>query len=77
MTVQSASPSLTDEQLECVEDLFHETTLWFCQGCDKWFESQDDLYEHYGFSKETFTYNGKEIPKNYFCKDTGKGKEAV
>jgi len=68
---------LTDIQLELVDDIFHETTLWFCHGCDKWFENKDDLFDHYGFSKETFMYNGKQIPKNYFCKDTGKGKETA
>lgn len=68
---------LTSVQMELVEAQFYKTTSWVCQSCDKWFEDKDDLLEHYGFSKETFTYNNKEIPKNYFCKDTGKGNVTV
>jgi len=41
--------SLTEEQLSAVEDNSHETTLWYCDFCSKWFESKEDLLKHYIF----------------------------
>jgi len=45
----SQSLRLSEDQLDAIEDNSHETTLWYCDFCSKWFENKEDLIKHYFF----------------------------
>lgn len=54
MTPSTPNPStcksqvkLTERQLEAIDDVLHETTLFYCNLCDKWFETKEDALKHY------------------------------
>lgn len=67
---------LTERQLETIEEVLHETTLFYCNLCNKWFESKEEALKHYEPRIIENIFNGDEPEFELYC-DHSAGSETA